>query len=265
MRATFYARLKRRNGLTNIILNERACAERALDNFVLGTKPVETLSTIAKYYYSEGHKKKDISRLLEEFMLKCDPSINIVKWQNTIDKVTRSADKYQLIDIAGVNITQSELDAIKKIDGKMLRRLMFTMLCLAKYGNAVNPNNNNWVNKKDKEIFSLANITINTKRQSLMINDLWRLGYVGYSLVVDNTNLNVKIIDDESPVVLTVTDFRNLGYQYLRYCGEDYFECRCCGILVKREGRTHYYCKTCAVEMNRQKTLENYRKEAARA
>lgn len=246
--------------MTNIVLNEKACAEHAIANLTLGSKPIETLGRVARYYYSEGYKKREIGNLLEDFMLKCDPTINIVKWQATIDRQVNSADKYELIDIPGVAVTKSEMEQIKKIEGKLLQRLMFTMLCLAKYGNAINPNNNSWVNRKDKEIFSLANITITTKRQSLMINDLWTLGYIGYSRVVDNININVKIVDNNSPTALYISDFRNLGCQYMRYCGEKYIECECCGKVIKENHVKQRYCAECATEIDRQKSLERYHK-----
>lgn len=246
--------------MTNIVLNEKACAEHAIENLTLGSKPIETLGRVARYYYSEGYQKREIGNMLEDFMLKCDPTINIVKWQATIDRQVNSADKYELIDIAGVSITRSETEKIKQLDGKLLQRLMFTMLCLAKYGNAINANNNSWVNRKDKEIFSLANITITTKRQSLMINDLWTLGYIGYSRVVDNININVKIIDDDSPVEIFVNDFRNLGNQYMRYCGEKYIECQNCGKIIRQNKNVQKYCTECAVEIDRLKAIERYHK-----
>lgn len=246
--------------MTNIVLNEKACAEYALENLILGSKPTETLGRVARYYYSIGYKKKEIGSLLEDFMLKCDPTINIVKWQATIDKQVSSADKYELIDISGVEITQSEMEKIQQVEGKLLQRLMFTMLCLAKYGNAINPNNNNWVNRKDKEIFSLANIAVTTKRQSLLINDLWTMQYIGYSRVVDNININVKIVDNESPTVLYISDFRNLGNQYMRCCGEKYIECESCGKVVKEKHGKQRYCVECATEIDRQKSLERYYK-----
>lgn len=246
--------------MTNIVLNERACAEHALESLCLGSKPVETLGRVARYYFSMGYKKKEIGGLIEDFMLKCDPSINIVKWQSTIDKLANMSDKYALFDIAGVSITLSEMEKIQSIDGKMLQRLMFTMLCLAKYGNAISPTNNNWVNKKDKDIFSLANITATLKRQSLMINDLWTKQYIGYSRVVDNININVKIVDNESSEVLFVSDFRNLGNQYMRYCGEKFIDCQCCGKVVRQNKNVQKYCNECAVEIDRQKASERYYK-----
>lgn len=247
--------------MTSIVLNERAYAERALSDLSMGDKPVETLGRVAKYYYSLGYKKTEIESLIEDFMLKCDPSINIVKWQSTIDRQVSCSDKYALVDIKSVDITNNEMNKIQAINGKLLQRLMFTMLCLAKYGNMINPNNNGWINRKDKEIFNLANIKVASIKKSLMINDLWSLGYIGYSKVVDNVNINVKTIDSDGEVVLSVTDFRNLGNQYMRFCGENFFECRCCGIISRETHGKQKYCQCCALEVNRKKTIERYSKQ----
>lgn len=245
--------------MVNIVMDERAYAERALKDLTLGPKPVETLGRIARYYYSEGYKKREISSLLEDFMIKCDPKTNVIRWQPIIDRQANLSDKYDLVDIAGVEITIGEIDTIKQIKGKLLQKLMFTMLCLAKYGNAISTHNNGWVNRRDNEIFSLANITATNKRQSLMINDLWTMGYIGYSRAVDNINVNVKIIDEKGSAAMLINDFRNLGNQYLRYCGEQYIECQCCGAVIKKRSNSHKYCKSCAPEINIKKTIENQR------
>ncbi len=191
-------------------------------------------------------------------MVKSNPEIIIVKWQKTIERIVSSVDKYPLINISGINITKSEIALVKKIDGVTKQRLMFTMICLAKYGNALNPNNNNWINIKDRDIFSLANITLTIKRQSLLINDLWRMKYIGYGNAIYNTNMFVRIVDNISPTELVITDFRNLGNQYRRYCGEKYFNCERCKLTIRRASNAQRYCKSCAVTINCEKTLENY-------
>lgn len=244
--------------MTEIIFNERAYAEKVLEEMTLGPKPSETLGHIARYYYNEGYNKNDVCRLLEDFIIKCDPSTSVVKWQALIEAQARFAAKYELIDIDGVRITAGELESINRLKGRMLQRLMFTLLCLAKYGNAVNSKNNNWVNKKDKDIFTLANITVTTNKQSLMINDLWTQGYIGYSNAVDNININVKIVQSEGDTELFITDFRNLGNQYMKYCGEKYIECQCCGLVVKQRNGKQKVCHECAKEIDRQKALERY-------
>lgn len=215
------------------------------------------LMRMAKYYHSMGYKRNEIERLLEQFVVRCDSSIGMPKWHPLISKCAANASKYPLINVAGVTITKSELKAISRLKGRLLQRLMFTLVCLAKYGNAVNPKNGNWVNRAPRDIFTLANITVTTYRQSLMINDLWQAGYIGYSNIIDNINLNIKIVDDsKSAEHLFVTDFRNLGNQYMKLVGEKYMECQNCGTIIKRTSNRQKYCHACAVEMNIQATSD---------
>ena len=132
--------------MSNIILNEREWVEGVVSRFELGKKPIETISRIARWLYADGYRKDEIADYLANYLIKCDPSINTVKWQEVIDSVAKNAGKYQLINIDGIHITKSEMERLEVINGRMLQRLMFTLLCLAKYRNAVNPSNNSWVN-----------------------------------------------------------------------------------------------------------------------
>lgn len=244
----------------NIILNEVEFAKSAIANCSLGDHPTETLGRVAKYYKSEGYGRADVGRLLEEFMMKCDSNVNIVKWQDMIDKQVKYAFKYPIINIKYIPITQKELDLCDGLSGKQMRRLMFTLICLAKYANEVNDSNNNWVNRQDREIFKMANVVTSVKRQSLMLNDLRELGLIRFSRKVDNVNINVECIDIEGEAVLLVDDFRNLGYQYMRYCGESFFSCSCCGLVVKRTNNSQLYCHDCGIEVNRQMTRDKWRR-----
>lgn len=246
-----------------IVLNEREFAEQALESYTLGSKPLETLGRIARYYTADGYKRGEICSLLEGFLLKCDPGINIVKWQDAIERQVKAASKFGLIEIDSIPITQAELDVCGALSGVQMKRLMFTLICLAKYSNAVNEKNNGWVNRPDIEIFKMANVVTSVKRQSLMLNDLRALGLIRFSRKVDNININVECIDYTGNAVLNIVDFRNLGYQYLRYCGEPYFECESCGIVIKRTNNSQRYCRECGIEINRQKSRENRRRDAA--
>ena len=243
--------------MREIILDERAWAENAIDSLCLGVKPVETLGRIAKYYFSEGYSKKEIAKMLEEFVIKCDPTASVAKWQEVIDSISKNADRYPLIDINGISITKSEMAAISALKTKMLKRLMFTLLCIAKYGNAINPKNNNWVNCEAKDFFNMANIKTTSVRQSLLINDLWQLGYIGYSNVIDNVNLNVRIVADDEEE-LFITDFRNLGNQYMDYIDGGYMKCENCGIIVKIHNNKQRYCPECSDDMRKKRDLGYY-------
>lgn len=243
--------------MREIILDERSWAENAINGLDLGKKPSSTIARLGRYYYSNGYGKTEIQRLLKEFIIKCDPTVRIAQWEPFIESVAKHSDKYPLINLNGVEITKNEMCKIGELQTKNLRKLMFTMLCLAKYGNAVSPKNNNWVNFPSEDIFNLANIKITRVRQSLMINDLWQAGYIGYSNLVDNININVKIIEGGEQELL-VTDFRNLGNQYLQYTEGGFIQCECCGACVKATNNRRRYCQDCALEMHRASVLENY-------
>ena len=233
--------------MNEIVLNEKEWAKKAIDSLTLGKRPYDTIVRVAKYYRAQGYRNGELRRRVEDFMIRCDPRLSLVKWDGAITSALNTAEKYPLIDIHGVIITKNELDKIAELTSSLQQRLMFTLLCLAKYGNALNPNNNGWVNMPQRDIFALANITLTTKRQSFMINDLWQSGMVGYSCLVDNINLQVKIVEDGDEAMF-VDDFRNLGNQYMRYMGGEYIECEGCGLVIKQQSKTSHqkYCKECA-------------------
>lgn len=258
-----------------IILNEYEWSERMIIDRRIGPKPAETLSRVAKYYFENRYSKREVRKLLDQFLIQCDPDASLVHWSDTLDKIVRNAAKYPPIQIDHIEITKGELEWIEKLEGKQLRKLGFTMLCVSKYWDIVSPNNNSWVNTGDREIFQMANVTIPGKQQDLMYGTLIREGYIRQSKKIDNLNVQMLIPEtDKESVGLYVRDFRNLGYQYMKYCGEDYFECENCGITVrskgytpnrslssgartKNTGRKHKYCPSCAAEIRIKQNVDS--------
>ena len=256
----------------NIVLNESEYVEGILRDHQLGPKPTETLVRVARYYSTvDMMKKSDVRAELEKFMLRCDPSINLVKWQDTLDRIIKAAGKYPMVDIESVPITEKEialcdglskdtkrrdLSMYKSFSDKPMRRLLFTLICLAKYSDLVNSKNGGWVNRTDKEIFKLANVVTPVKRQSLMLNDLREMGHIKFSRKVDNVNINVQCLNPGGAVALEIRDFRNLGYQYMRHCGEAYIECEQCGLVIKQRNNSQKYCPDCAIDVNRQRSID---------
>lgn len=236
----------------SIELNEYEWAERMIGNRDLGKKPVETLSRVARYYYENSYGKRDIRRRLDAFLLQCDPNASLVHWSDTLDRIVRGVGRYKLVRMKEVVIHEPELRRIETLEGKQLRRLAFTLLCVARYWDNVSEANNHWVNTQDKEIMKLANIATSIKRQSAMMGQLRKLGFIRFSKKIDNLNVRVLFMED-GPDAIHIQDFRNLGYQYLKYCGEPYFECVSCGVTEKirepNRGRPPKYCPACAAQM----------------
>lgn len=240
-----------------IILNEYAWSKDIIAKQSLGDKPYETIARLARFYYHCGYRKSMIGKMLEEFILRCDSSSNMSKWHEYIDKCVKNADKYPLINIQHIPITDAEIEKINELEYSNEKCVAFTLLCLAKYGNAVNPKNNNWVNKDWSEIFALANVKINTNRKAMLMNRLMRYGVIGFSKIVDNININVRFINDSSDPVMLVDDYRNLGYQYMNHIRAGaYINCQSCGVIIKKTGRNHRYCAECGAEIKRMQRLK---------
>lgn len=245
-----------------IVLNEHYSAEQAIQSRSLGNKPSETLTRVARYYIDnyDGADKKTIRDKLDVFLLQCDSTASIPKWSKMLDFATDWAFKHEAINIESITITKPEMDKIDSLSGKQIRRLAFVLLCLSKYWNMVNEQNDYWVNSKDNEIMSFANINTSIRRQCAMYATLKELGLIQFSKKVDNTNVRVCFATD-GDTAMTITDLRNLGYQYLKYRGEPYFECVNCGITTKYsnpvKGRSQKYCEACARDMYLKQTVNS--------
>lgn len=244
----------------SIILNEinwaqdmNSCAQP-----MLGKKPFETLSRMAKYYCHEGMTKSAARDALDVFLLKCDPDANIVSWSDSLDRAVKNGYKYTPIELDSIGVSASEIAKVDELKTKQIRRLAFTLLCLCKYWNAFKPGNNNWVRTSDTDIMRMANIHTSVKRQCALFRELSNMGYIKFSRQVDNLNVQVLFMDEEPPV-LFIHNFDNLGYQYLKYHGDPYYyECCNCGVTEKRKdlsSRPPKYCPTCAGEIARQNRI----------
>lgn len=243
-----------------VVLKENDWAEQMIKSGDLGKKPSETLKRVARYYLDKGYTEREARRRLDAFLIQCDPLASLPKWSDALDYALSRAMKFPAVDIEYIPITASEMGVIDSIDGVQPKRLAFTLLCLAKYWMTINPDMNGWVVNKDSEIMKIANVSTSSKRQSLIYHKLNSSGLIQFSKKVDNTNIKVNYIDDSGDVVLKVTDFRNLGYQYLMYHNGPYFVCENCGITTKTNSggskRNQKFCKECSVKIRTRQHIE---------
>lgn len=237
----------------SVVLKEHEWASEMIKEKCLGKKPSETLQRVARYYLDEGYSASETRNMLDIFLLQCDSLASIPKWSLTLDRAVKHARKHRAICIDSIKVTRAEMRRIEALEGKQIKRLAFTLLCLSKYWMAVNEKCDGWVSNQDNEIMAMANIKTSVKRQSFMYSVLRDEGMLQFSKRVDNTNVRV-LFAEEGETALEITDFRNLGYQYLMYVGEPYFECQNCGLVTRysnpSSGRRQKYCKSCAVEVN---------------
>lgn len=119
----------------------------------------------------------------------------------------------------GILITKAELARITEIARLPLRRVLFTMLCLAKYYNQRRGKNDNSVFLDTKTIFALSNTSMTAARRLEAVIILRESGLIE-PLVNDITNRGHRVVFAESAnaedAELVITSMSDLGYQYER-------------------------------------------------
>lgn len=242
-----------------IVLNEVLYAEEWIEKDVPWKKAGHVLHYVAKYYFFKGYSKDDVREKLNEYMLRHFEGYNKVLDRELIDKAIASSKGRPMVQLDGVCITKAEVEKIQALESKQMQRLMFTMLCLAKYHIAVNEKCNYWITEDTADIFRMANVSVNEKKQNEMICELHNLGFIGFASLkkIDNLNIHVLIAEPNSPHEIFVDDFENAGILWNQYCGKEYIKCDCCGKMVARTGRRQKYCRKCAKNVNIEKTAQN--------
>lgn len=232
-----------------IVINENEYAQERIKNKNIGDNVFQTLTILAKYYYSQGMKRKAVCIELQNFLEIAYPkySMNKAYWTEVIEKTATKNAKEKLFESDGVWITDAEWNEIEKLNNKILGKLAFTLLCIAKINNQRKPNNNNWVNTEIKEIFKLANISCSIDLRAKRLGVIIHSGLAEFAKRIDNLNLKILFVNDEDKKKFIVSDFRDLGNEYLYRIGENYIRCAECGKLVKNNKfGNKKYCSTCA-------------------
>ena len=107
---------------------------------------------------------------------------------------------------------------------------------------------------------ALANIVTSTSMQMQLLRDLHDAGMIAYAKRVDDLSIRVLCISDEEQE-LFVTDFRNLGNQYMLHCGGPFMHCDECGLVIRRKSNAQRYCPACAGEMYTKHSIESVQRQ----
>lgn len=248
-----------------VVLNEKKQAEYIIEKGEVGNKPTSTLFLLAKYYrQKENLNKEQTFNKLNEFMEKNYKNYNSATWEDIIEDISKKANKYPLREIDHIEITKSEIDTIRNVCNIKYEKLLFTMLCYAKLYNKISDKNNGWVNTDIQELYRVARVTVKYRKDKfLFLNDIERTGLISFSNKNDNLNLKINFIDMESESALEISDFRELGYEYLNYIGEgNFIRCKCCNRLVRKKSKKDFstkYCHECAKYIKNEQNKSYYK------
>lgn len=186
-----------------------------------------------------------------------------VDWDETIENAIKNCKKYQYKKVDSIKITKQELDFIGLFNDIKKEKVLFVMLCLAKYNHYYNKSNNFWVNSSASLIFKEARVHIKSVERLGFLRELYLAG--AYDLVNGTGSASKRITfvsecsDDDVVLELGENDFEELAYTYLFYKDgfSGYIHCEKCGKLTKQKSNRQKFCAVCAKESKKASTKES--------
>ena len=239
---------------------EKTKLQHILETKELGVKPYDSIILLIKYYKNQGMNDEEIYDTIDNFILNSDyKEYNTVVDEENIRKKIKEVKKGEIKDVEEIYIYKEEIDCIKEVTKVQKQKILFSYLVFLKILKVKNNNKKNIISSdKDIDVFNEANTSMTTEKRDLLIKELASLGYFKKITLKDKKNnrpvrcyelLYIKEETPDNPVEMVVDDFRELGLQWLEYCGDKKIKrCEVCGKRYKitgKAGRPPKYCKEC--------------------
>lgn len=202
------------------IVNEKKFVEETLKNKTVSSKPSDTIRLLAKHYFHLGFAKDAVLSKVEQFISENVHGYKPMEWNKRIkDGVTRVSNQkdYILSDVDQVTITKRELEVITSLDNLELEKLAFVLAVHAKVQNAMKHKESNWVNSDPKDIASDAMLKSRSDVQQGKMR--YELKCRGLIEAPRGNSVKINYIDEQSEVVIIITDFESYIDKYLRWKG----------------------------------------------
>ena len=212
---------------------------------------------LCSYYFDEYEKcslNEFVDRIKDEMKLF---NLSIIEYREfkyakyikkLCKKMLDGKLSHRLICCEYIDITEPEIEIIKRGQTEKHQKVLFTLFALAK----VIPNPTGWVNYCLTDIFKLANVSMKNRDKRYLINDLYVAGLLELSNSLKLQGYKVQLRDGETAV--HITKMEHFGRQYLHHFKKGWIMCGCCGKMVRISAPNQKYCKNCAPK---QKLISN--------
>ncbi len=205
----------------------------------------------AKYFFSDELSAEQLSNIVKEriseFALE---NYQEYKYHNKIIRICESLyngsiDK-SFKEREYIPIYENELNLINTLPTDKQKKVMFTFFAVARYMDC-----DGWINKKNakdiSKVFQLANVTLTSAKRNELLHELYINEYITFGKKVNNLNIHVNL-DASGAVAYKITDFENIGNQYIGNFKKGYKQCKRCGKAIKNTGNKKMYCNKCALD-----------------
>ena len=240
-----------------IIMDERAEIERLIDGDISVIKKIGTQAAkIARYnLHCLGMEEQENYEFIVDWMNKYATNFQESAYGPLINEVLRTAKKYPIIKIDSIKITKSEVNAIQSVNNIRQEKMLFVMLCVAKYQRITRGYTNGLVSAKDIDLFKSARLSTPAADRDMFIHELMQTGLIrqpkkshsqGYILNFMSENYE----EDEIFGEILPDNCNNLAYWYLYYAKNDTKHlriCQDCGLIYRAKmDKITKYCMNCS-------------------
>lgn len=238
-------------------MNEVKLVEEMISDMgVLSDTPYKEIDLLAKYYREKGYSKKEVENLIFDVLEKKINNFLKPKWEEIVEKKVKKVfkEEKELIRIDSVYITEAEIELLHKLEDRKERKLLFTLMCLARFNNLCYKNTYNKIYNKSSDVIKLSNIRgvaksdLHKTYHSLRVKGL--IDFFGKG--EESNKIVVKCLYENSEKILDIVKLEDLGNlieDELKIMFDGYKRCECedCGKAYKPKEKDYSskYCEKC--------------------
>ena len=262
----------------NFILDEKAYALWLIEHGTMGKSEKISIRILLKYYRSLGFAKEGAIEEMVEFMRLNLPYFKPHEWLTLIENLaTVVYDKEQdLVLVERVQITKSEMDAILSVESFTTQKILYMLLVYKKVQNAISKQSNDWFSGNLGELFKAARVggrQSTVQAQCQLIYELKEAGLIELAKRIKNLNFRITYLQFEvdsevDSVVLEITNFSDVIYDFYHYLNHRVVRCQTCGKMIKlkkKERASRKYCTTCKqIAINEKASNYYYRQKSTK-
>lgn len=246
--------------------NEQSAIEKMIkSNFVDENNITNTIYSLAKYNYHalQLNDKENYNSVLKYILKNCDNIFEESIYSDIINCI-KNAKKHKFASINEVCITESELKTIKELNDIKQEKVIFVILAIAKYLNAIQGENYDAAFLTNSEICKMARVTIPVDERNVFMQFaydkelLYRHTWAGS----ERKKLTFVSHNPEDKIVLRLNeaDFKDLAYAYMAYLEPHKFRrCVGCGKLIRRNNQDKRLCIECSKNSNMKEDKSSFK------
>lgn len=186
-------------------------------------------------YFTKIDAQNNVFDVIVEYISARCAEFHYESYTKQIEKSINKAKNYVIKHVNSITFTQSEMDYIATFNNLRKEKLVFVMIAMAKYFNALSGNDKNLIYMTAFDIFKMARVSVAAKERSEFLGFAFDCGLMDIPYSFGNNMYVVRSpeADGETVLELYEDDFLELGFAYVQFRQGGYKKCKCCGRWFK--------------------------------